>query len=88
MWIIDTDVVRFNPSSHPHPRRRRLRQARQGHRQGAVALHVWQAQGQGRCHEGDQDGAYPEEGSDQGQAIDGTVSVGACSMYNMIVYYG
>lgn len=53
-------------SSHPVSLRRGFWQARYRQGQRPASLHVRQAKGQGRRHEGHQDGAHPEEGSDQG----------------------
>jgi hypothetical protein len=56
--------------SQPHSGRRPICKAYLWKGQCAEAVHERQAQGEGRCYEGDQDGAYFEEGPEQGQAID------------------
>ncbi|CAP72771.1 uncharacterized protein PODANS_2_1990 [Podospora anserina S mat+] len=45
-------------NSHPLPLRRRLWRSCRRQGQCAETVHVWQAQDQGRCHEGYQAGSY------------------------------
>lgn len=57
--------------SHPQPLRCRLRTTRFREGQRSAPVHGWQAEDQGQHHEGDQNGAYPEEGPGcQAQAVD------------------
>lgn len=56
--------------SHTEPLRRELWQACLGQGQRTEAVHEWQAEGQGSGHEGHQDGAYSQEGPEQGEALD------------------
>lgn len=55
--------------SHPLPLRIRLWQPRRRQGQRPAAIHVGQAQDQGRRHEGHQARPHPQEGPDQGQAL-------------------
>lgn len=64
--------------SHAHTLRRGLRQADLGQGERAEAVHVWEAEDQGRRDEGHQDGAYSQEGAEAGQAVDLTDVLYAC----------
>lgn len=56
--------------SDPHFARRRVRKTYLWKGERAEAVHGRQAEDQGRYHEGYQNGAYTQEGANQGEAID------------------
>ena len=57
-------------NSHPLPLGCRFRSTRLRQGQCPAPVHGWQAQDQGQHYEGHQDGAYPQEGPGQGQAVE------------------
>lgn len=50
--------------------RRRFRENGNGQDASATAVHVREVEGQGRCDEGDEDGADIEEGADKGEVVE------------------
>lgn len=58
------------PHSHTRSLRWRLRQLGLRKSQRAKALHVRQAKGSRRRHEGDTVGASPQEGTDESEVVD------------------
>ena len=60
-------------NSHAITVRRGLWKAGQRQDTSATPVHVWQAKGQGRRDEGYEDGAGPEEGADEIEAVGGWI---------------
>ena len=60
MWGYDSNAIVV---------RRRFRQNGHGQDASATAVHVREVEGQGRCDEGDEDGADTEEGADEGEVV-------------------
>lgn len=58
-------------TSHAVTVRRGLRKAGQRQDTSATPVHVREAEGQGRCDEGYEDGARPKEGADEIEAVIG-----------------